>query len=523
MAAAITVICPHCNNHMQASAVYVGRQGRCPVCKNLVEIRPASDQESLASLYPQSKTGIRRSTRGLHGTTDVPGWLAGLLGAVLTALLYLAVFLPLKNHFLSQLFLARGIIPYLTVFVTFWGIALLVLKSVAVRRQLGFADLELELIPLDIGVQITPDNVQQFLNHLSRQPAVQRGSVVGRRIQGALEHFKSRNSVPEVQQYLATLAEIEASRVDSGYTLLRAFIWTVPILGFIGTVMGIGQAVGGLDITLSGGTGGDALMQGMKSVTAGLAVAFDTTLIALCLAIVLLFPTESLRKTEYAMLDRIEAFANESLLRRLSDQVKRPTPEEMPEIVRDALDSAFKEHQRWLAQWQTQVAALGELVGRDFERAVVDVQERLSLSDAERLQKMNELSRLLSELFSQAGRVSVDRLEAEQSHSQQFRGFLDVALELQKTLTEHVRSNRELLSLNHSDAPSKDGHLTNRLNELEKQLGVLTSKIGVQLKSSQHLSDADSPGQSLKSADPEATVIVPDRRPIFGGPSSEQH
>lgn len=522
MAAAITVVCPHCNNRMQASAVYVGRQGRCPVCKNLVEIRPASDQDALASLYPQSKTAIRRSARGLHGTTDAPGWLAGILGALSTALLYLAVFMPLKDHYLSKLFVARGIIPYITVLVTFWGLALLVLKSVAVRRQLGFAELELELIPLDIGVQITPDNVQQFLNHLSQQSAVQRGSIVGRRIQGALEHFKSRNSVPEVQQYLSTLAEIEASRVDSGYTLLRAFIWTVPILGFIGTVMGIGQAVGGLDITLSGGAGGDALMQGMKIVTAGLAVAFDTTLVALCLAILLLFPTESLRKTEYAMLDRIEAFANESLLRRLSDQVKRPTPEEMPGIVRDALETAFREHQRWLAQWQAQVAALGESVGKDFERAVVEVQDRLSVSETERLEKMHELSRLLGELFTQASRISLDRLETEQSHSQQFSGFLDVALELQKTLTEHVRSSRELLSLDRPDGPSNDGSLATRLSELERQLGILKGKIGTQLAAPKDPTSSESSGPGLKLADPDATLIVPERQPIFGKPPFEK-
>ena len=67
----------------------------------------------------------------------------------------------------------------------------------------------------------------------------QRESILGRHIQGALGRTRSRNSVPEVQEYLATQAEIDASSVDAGYTLLRAFIWAVPILGFIGTVMGI--------------------------------------------------------------------------------------------------------------------------------------------------------------------------------------------------------------------------------------------------------------------------------------------
>ena len=43
------------------------------------------------------------------------------------------------------------------------------------------------------------------MQHLDGLPPPQRLSILGRRIYGALDHFRSRNSVPEVQQYLATL------------------------------------------------------------------------------------------------------------------------------------------------------------------------------------------------------------------------------------------------------------------------------------------------------------------------------
>ena len=100
------------------------------------------------------------------------------------------------------------------------------------------------------------------------------------------------------------------------------------------------------------------------------------------MAITLLFPTESLRRTEYGMLDRIEAFANESLLRRMSDQRGEFSLEEMPDVVRGILDSAFREHQRWLAQWQAQVAQLGQLVGGDFEAAVNRVEDRVAQTES---------------------------------------------------------------------------------------------------------------------------------------------
>jgi len=394
----ITVVCPNCRNRMRASSDYIGRKGRCPACRALVEITLSGADQSLATLRPTHAT--RRGRAARPDSTAAPGWLSGIVGASVAALLSLVIFYPLRNTELGKLFLARGPMPYFITLCTCWGLAGLALKYFAIQKQRSYAELELDFIPLVIGVQITPSNVDQFLEHLRGLPDAPRRSVLGRRIQGALEHFKSRLSVPEVQQYLATQAEIDASGVDSGYTLLRAFIWAIPILGFIGTVMGISDAVSGLNASIaSGGGAGEQLMAGLGTVTSGLAVAFDTTLIALALAILLLFPTETFRKIEYAMLDRIEAFTNESLLRRMADEQEPVKTEDLPQIVRDCLNAAFQEHQRWLAQWQAQVGRLGEEIGRDFEAAFKRVQEQIARDDSPQIQRLEQLDHRLEAVF----------------------------------------------------------------------------------------------------------------------------
>lgn len=454
MATPITVVCPHCNNRMRASSEYVGRKGRCPSCKKLVEIRPTGE-DSLVSIHPTSAEPSRAAHAGLSSTT-IPGWKSGVIGAGVTAAVYLIVYLLLGQTLIGDLLLRRGPMPYFITLVTFWGLAMLAMKYLAVKQQLSYAEMELELIPLETGVEITPDNVDQFLEHIGGLPLAQRWSILGRRIQGALEHFKSRKSVPEVQEYLATQAEIDASGVDSGYTLLRAFIWAVPILGFIGTVMGISAAVSGLDATMgtqaapavaqsdSPPVAGEEpasqrLMTGLGQVTAGLATAFDTTLIALVMAILLLFPTESLRRIEYGMLDRIEAFANDSLLRRMSDQRGPISTEELPEVVRDALGSAFTEHQRWLAQWQAQVGELGQRVGADFEAAAIRVREQLSQTEASRLESYESLGRMLDDLFEKADRTMSTWQQAGQESQDQRREFLGAVAQLQQALAENAK------------------------------------------------------------------------------------
>nr|WP_242470974.1 MotA/TolQ/ExbB proton channel family protein [Thiocystis violacea] len=59
-------------------------------------------------------------------------------------------------------------------------------------------------------------------------------------------------------------------------------IWVLPLLGFIGTVIGITQAIGGLETSV---TPSDAGGSGLAGVLGGLKFAFDTTFVGLVLVI----------------------------------------------------------------------------------------------------------------------------------------------------------------------------------------------------------------------------------------------
>lgn len=475
MSTAVTVVCPQCNNKMRASAEHIGRKGRCPVCKNLVDITAGNTSEATQSVQI---TGTRSPLGRLpKTTTDVPGWLTGLIGATATAVFYLIVLGLLRNTYLGRVFVNGGSVSVCNTLITFWGIAILGLKLVAVRQQVSYAERELELIPLDVGLQITSSNVDQFLAHLASLPVALQTSILGRRIQGALEHFKARGSVPEVQQYLSTQAEIDASAVDSGYTLLRSYIWANPILGFIGTVVGIGVAVGGLAASF-GGEGGDMaskLQEGLSTVTGGLGTAFDTTLIGLVYAMMLLIPTESLRKIEYAMLDRIEGFTNDSLLRRMADGGIAGSVEQMPLVVRNALDSAFREHQRWLAQWQTQVSQLGQVVGADFESMVSRIQDKLADADGQRMNQFNQLASRFGDAIAQADRFATTWQHERQQVLAGSGDVLASAAALQQSLAQTAELCRQTIDRqNHSSDGNGQEEMAQLLRDLRRELARLS-------------------------------------------------
>ena len=89
------------------------------------------------------------------------------------------------------------------------------------------------------------------------------------------------------------------------------------IIGFIGTVQGLSTAVGSLNM---GDTADpEALKASLNSLTGGLGVAFDTTLLGLVLSMILSFPLAAVQKKEDEMLTLVDVFCTEKLLPKLND------------------------------------------------------------------------------------------------------------------------------------------------------------------------------------------------------------
>ncbi len=128
-----------------------------------------------------------------------------------------------------------------------------------------------------------------------------------------------RGSAPDVIDQLASQSQLDANAVESSYTMVRVFIWAIPLLGFIGTVVGISAAVAGFSDSVASAVDLDVMKQSIGTVTMGLGVAFDTTLLALVMSIVIMLPTTSLQKAEEDFLSRVDAYCDERLGRRLDD------------------------------------------------------------------------------------------------------------------------------------------------------------------------------------------------------------
>jgi biopolymer transport protein ExbB/TolQ len=100
----------------------------------------------------------------------------------------------------------------------------------------------------------------------------------------------------------------EAERLEAELSMIRYILWAIPSIGFIGTVRGIGEALQQAHKAVEGDVSG---------VVAGLGVAFNSTLVALGLSILVMFMLHQIQlRQERAVLDA-EQFLDENVVRQM--------------------------------------------------------------------------------------------------------------------------------------------------------------------------------------------------------------
>jgi biopolymer transport protein ExbB/TolQ len=190
------------------------------------------------------------------------------------------------------------------------GIGDVLYRRSATSRELRA--LHSNLLPEEDQSMVTPDDVAR-LRHKVRSSSTYAPGYVCTLIDESLTYFQSNRSAANTHQLLNSLIELELHRVDLRYTFLRYVCWLIPTIGFIGTVVGI---AGGLSYMTFGGEGADAATQ-MKPVIDSLALAFNTTIMALIFSAILVQLTQSAQRREEEAINSASEYCLRNLINRL--------------------------------------------------------------------------------------------------------------------------------------------------------------------------------------------------------------
>ena len=138
------------------------------------------------------------------------------------------------------------------------------------------------------------------------------------RIQRSLVNLKNLGNVSAVAECLTTQAQNDEDFLSSSYTILKGFIWAIPVLGFIGTVLGLASAIGGFGAVIDKGVENpQKLISELGIVTSGLSIAFETTLIALVLALIIQLLMTWVLNREELFLDEYSDYCHRNLISRI--------------------------------------------------------------------------------------------------------------------------------------------------------------------------------------------------------------
>lgn len=248
--------------------------------------------------------------------TRVNGLLTGLIG-ILSAVAFYAVLMttPLSRTSFGQIFLDRGPTQHAVVVLFFWSLAILVFKRSKLRLQRRALDMR--VLPDEPGFVISPATVDQVLNRIREIADDPRHFMVLNRVEMALSNLRNLGRVGDVEEILRAQASQDESQMETSYALIQGFVWAIPVLGFIGTVLGLSQAIGSFTAVLGTGEDVSAITGALGKVTAGLATAFDTTLVALVAALITQLLMVMTKKSEEEFLDEAMEYGIRNIVGRL--------------------------------------------------------------------------------------------------------------------------------------------------------------------------------------------------------------
>jgi biopolymer transport protein ExbB/TolQ len=187
-----------------------------------------------------------------------------------------------------------------------WALAMMAYKGVATIRNRSL--LQMDLIPLAEGIRILPEDTRDLSRQIQALPPHEQASLLPRALLAGLQRFSATRNIQDVSTATHAYCASEAERLDAELSMIRYIAWAIPSVGFLGTVRGIGEALGYAHKALGGN---------IFDVTRSLGVAFNSTLVALLLSIILMFLLHQLQHLQERYVLDTEAYCETNLTRHL--------------------------------------------------------------------------------------------------------------------------------------------------------------------------------------------------------------
>ena len=230
-------------------------------------------------------------------------------------------------HHLGEMFVRPGNL-YATAPATlffFWGVVVSLVKIPKLRLQRRA--LELAAVPQHREFVLNEATAKTVLDRVRSLVDDTRYFILLNRIDRALSNLHNIGGVSDVSTILKAQSDNDENQVASSYAIIHAMIWAIPVLGFVGTVLGLSMAIQKFTGALSATTDVNQIKDHLKEVTAGLSTAFETTLVGLAFALLLHLLSDLVQQRETDFLDECNDYCHAHVVSKLRVRPKDANPE----------------------------------------------------------------------------------------------------------------------------------------------------------------------------------------------------
>ena len=187
-----------------------------------------------------------------------------------------------------------------------WAIAIIGFKARNSLRERRLLDAH--LVQVSEGMSILPEDTREYARPVQALPPETQNQLLPRALLAALQRFASTRNVHDVSEAVRQVCEAESDRLDSELSMVRYITWAIPSIGFIGTVRGIGDALG----QAYEAVGGD-----IAGVTESLGVAFNSTFVALVISIFIRFLVDQAQLIQERLVLDVQTWCDRGLIRHM--------------------------------------------------------------------------------------------------------------------------------------------------------------------------------------------------------------
>lgn len=372
---------------------------------------------------------LNKLTRSTTTPFQAAFWPSVIIGSVLATVFYGLLRVPILAHPLLIRYALCHFVAVVSVYMFLISVSSLVHKAILVRQQRRLSSLATQA--LDSLVETAPDGpVLEKADWLSTlwkaQPTEICHSWFGRRVAELLSRQSKRGNCKMLEDDLKDLADRDADHQHESYGLVRIMTWAMPMLGFLGTVIGISDTLGQMDTTsLASGS-----QEAMDNLTAGLYVAFDTTAVGLVLTMATMFAMFGIGRIEVSLLQLIDSGSADHL-----HELLKQADEEKPQDVYHIESTVRLVSEQFLTAVERIVVKQAEL----WKESIAEAQSQWttltsSSSSTVSLALTNALDTSLSNHTKQLEKIQLDGASQIDARYQQWQTTLS---EQSRTLHTH--------------------------------------------------------------------------------------